>query len=270
MLDFLYADHERVASFLAQNSGVGALVGSEQQSTKARSSEKGGGLDFGLVSGAAKGGVNWSKDIRLNYDPLWMNSTKLVELVQNGNGESSSDNMSYEKLVTLSGQLLCMDQALFSYLLKSPSIVDKIAGGLKDEQSERSSKAKGKERRDIAEIIREFINSLPLGVVFTLFDGKNAFWFNVKREYLQLQALDIPLKFPVQVGGTWHVTGIIDALPQDYAEFASEIESYGEKLVFSQAFSMITQMVIPVVGLFGRPADAYGLSPVTIHREISM
>jgi hypothetical protein len=109
-----------------------------------------------------------------------------------------------------------------------------------------------------------------LGVVFTLFDGKNAFWFNVKREYLQLQALDIPLKFPVQIGGVWHVTGVVDALPQDHGEFGEKIGSDGNKLVFSQAFPIITQMVMPLVGLFGRPADAYGLSPVTIHREVSI
>lgn len=77
----------------------------------------------------------------------------------------------------------------------------------------------------MAEIIRGFINSLPLGVVFILFNGQNAFWFNVKREYLQLQALDIPLKFPLQIGGLWHVTGVIDALPQDYAEMADELHT---------------------------------------------
>ena len=269
MLDFLYADHERVASFLAQTSGIGALVGNEQQSSKVKSSEKSGGLAFGLASGSAKGASDWRKEIRLAYDPLWMNSTKLVDLVQDTNKDSISGDFSYGELVTLSGQLLCMDQALFSNLLRSPSIVNQIAGGLKGEDSQRSSKVQAKERKDIAEIIREFINSLPLGVVFTLFDGKNAFWFNVKREYLQLQALDIPMKFPIQIGGTWHVTGIIDALPQDHAKFAQEMEQYGDKLVFSQAFSIITQMVVPVVGLFGRPADAYGLSPVIIHREVS-
>ena len=164
---------------------------------------------------------------------------------------------------------MCMDQALFSNLLKSPSIVDQIAGGMKeDENSNRSSKVKQKERRDIADVIREFIQSLPLGVVFILFDGKNAFWFNVKREYLQLQSLDIPLKFPMQIGGEWHVTGVIDALPQDYVEMASDLENYGERRLVSEAVMLIAQMAMPIVGLFGRPADAYGLSPVTIHREI--
>ena len=270
MLDFLYADHERVAAFLAQHSGVGALVGNEETASKAKTSEKGGGINLGAAAGSAKGGTNWSKNVRLAYDPLWINSKRLVDLVSESAGEQSQEEHDYGKLTTISGQLICLDQALFNNLLRSPAIVDQIAGGINDQQSQRSPKGKAKERKELAEVMRDFINSLPLGVVFTVFDGKNAFWFNVKREYLQLQALDIPLKFPVQIGGTWHVTGIIDALPQDYGGFGEQLGSYGEKLVFSQAFSIITQMIIPVVGLFGRPADAYGLSPVTIHREITM
>jgi hypothetical protein len=270
MLDFLYADHERVASFLAQKNGLGALVGNEETAAKSTSSEKEAGLNLAAARGSAKGGTNWSKDVRLAYDPLWMNSAKLVDMVIDETRDRNVEKLDYGKLLTISGQLLCMDQAIFSNLLKSPSIVDQIAGGMKDGDSVRSSKAQAKERKDIAETIREFINTLPLGVVFTLFDGENAYWFNVKREYLQLQALDIPLKFPVQIGGEWHVTGVIDALPQDYAQFSENIGNYGEKLVFSQAISIITPIVTPLVGLFGRPADAYGLSPVTIHREITL
>ena len=270
MLDFLYADHERVASFLAQQSGIGALVENEETASKTKTSGKGGELRLGPIGGSAKGEKNWSKDVRLAYDPLWMNSTKLVELVKSERTPSDDKNYEYGRLVTLSGKLLCMDQALFGNLLKSPAIVDQIAGGMKDEDSQRSSRQQAKERKDIAETIREFINSLPLGIVFTLFDGDNAYWFNVKREYLQLQSLDIPLKFPAQIGGVWHVTGVIDARPQDYGEFGTDLGLYGDKLLFSQAFPIITQMVVPLVGLFGRPGDAYGLSPVTIHREVSI
>ena len=257
MLDFLYADHERVASFLAQQSGIGALVGNEETASKSQSSEKKGGLNVAMASGSATGKTDWSKDVRLAYDPLWMNSAKLVELVQGNEESGAQKKYEYGQLRTISGKLICLDQALFSNLLKSPAIVDQIASGMREEEdSPRSSKVKAKERKDLADVLREFINSLPLGVVFTLFDGKEAFWFNVKREYLQLQALDIPLKFPVQIGGTWHVTGIIDALPQDYGEFGEDVGAYDDKLVFSQSFSLITQLVVPIVGMFGRPADA--------------
>lgn len=271
MLDFLYSDHERVASFLAQNSGLGALVSNEQTSSKNKTSGKEGSVSLGAIGGSAKGETNWSKDVRHAYDPLWMNSTKLVQLVTDNADTSSSPSLDYGRLLTISGKLMCMDQALFSHLLRSPSIVDQIAGGLKeDEGSQRSSKVKQKGRRDLADIIREFVMSLPLGVVFILFDSNNAFWFNVKREYLQLQSLDIPLKFPMQIGGEWHVTGVIDALPQDYAEMATDLEGYGDRRLVSEAVMIIAQMALPMVGLFGRPADAYGLSPVTIHRKIML
>lgn len=266
--DFLYADHERVASFLAQINGIGALVGNEETASKTRSTGKEGGLNFGAASAKAKGTTDWSKDIRLAYDPLWMNSSKLVDIVSARRTIAPKATYDYGQLLTISGKLMCMDQALFGNLLKSPSIVDQIANGIDAEDVHRSSKAKVKKRKDIAEIVREFINSLPLGVVFILFDAKNAFWFNVKREYLQLQSLDIPLKFPIQIGGEWHVTGVIDALPQDHAEIESVIDNFRDRLVIPQAFTIITQIVVPIVGLFGRAADAYGLNPVTIHREV--
>lgn len=270
MLDFLYADHERVASFLAQESGLGALINNEETASKTKVTGVEGRLSLGPVGGSATGERNWSKDVRLAYDPLWMNSTKLVELVSDKQSGQFRSQFDYGDLVTVTGRLLCMDQALIGNLMRSPAFIDQIASGLNIDDTNRSSKAKSKERHVLAETIRDFMNSLPLGVVFILLDEKNAFWFNVKREYLQLQSLDIPLKFPVQIGGLWHVTGVIDALPQDHAEIASVFGGYGDRLIVSQALTIIAQLVVPLVGLFGRPADAYGLSPVTIHRKIAL
>ena len=102
MYDFLYSDHERVASFLAQQSGVGALVGNEETATKSKLNAKKAGLHVGAISGSADSGLNWSKDIRLAYDPLWMNSAKLVELVSREGSEIKSGKYDYGQLITIS------------------------------------------------------------------------------------------------------------------------------------------------------------------------
>lgn len=112
MYDFLYADHERVASFLAQRSGIGALVGNEEVASKAKSSGKKAGLNLGAISGSAEGGLNWSKDIRLAYDPLWMNSTKLIELVKEESEAENSAHHDYGQLLTVSGKLMCNGSGL--------------------------------------------------------------------------------------------------------------------------------------------------------------
>lgn len=269
MLDFLYADHERVASLVSQIEGVGALVGYERNYEKEKSHGGKAGLSLPVVSGERAGSVNYNKQLRQEFDPLWMNSKKLVDTVAE-RSRLGPDEYDYGSLVTLRGKLICLDQSFLSDLLKSDGVIDSIAQGLEMESSNRSGKVQKKEKNDLAKTIKDFLQSLPLGIVFILFCDNNAFWFNVKRDYLALQALDIPLKFPVAIGGEWHVTGLIDALPQDHANVLAVFEGMTDKLVFPQAFSILTQLVVPLVGLFGRPADAYGLSPVVIHREISL
>ena len=131
-----------------------------------------------------------------------------------------------------------------------------MAQSVEIDQSNRSSKVQQKERNELAKTICQFLESLPLGIVFILLSESRAFWFNVKRDYLALQTLDIPLKFPAAIGGEWHVTGLIDAMPNDHANVITDFEKMGDQLVFPQAFGLITQLVVPLVNLFGRPADS--------------
>lgn len=257
-----------MAALISQIDGVGSLVGYERLSQKANTTENSVGASIPIISAKHAQGRNLNKQLRQEYDPLWQNSARLVETV--ANGSKGGNRLDYGQLRTVTGQLICMDQALFNNILKSPSIVNQIAQGAEPGAQSQGSKSVRKDKKDLVEIIREFLQSLPLGIVFILFTESEAFWFNIKKEYLQLQALDIPLKFPIQIGGTWHVTGIIDALPQDYVSFGEDLSNFEDKRILTQGFTVISQLITPLVGLFGRPADAYGLSPVVIHRLITM
>lgn len=267
MLDFLYSDHERVAALMAQIEGVGAQVGFGRTYQKAKQSGKSLDIDIPFVSGGFSSGNNLNKELRQEYDPLWANSKKLVEIIDEKSADQSLD-FQYGDLVSVGGRLLCLDQGFINEIMKSEAIISKIAEGIDIENTQRSPKGLRQEKSEMAKLIRDFVQSLPLGMVFILLTDSDAFWFNVKREYLQIQDLDIPLKFPVSIGGEWRVTGIVDALPQDHASGLSIVPGLGEKLIFPQALTLITQFIIPLITLFGRPADAYGLSPITIHREI--
>ena len=270
MFDFLYSDHERVAALISQIEGVGNLISYGRVSEKQKQSSSSISGSAKLISGRKAASTNLNRELRQEYDPLWSNSRQLVDLVNQNQSAGSKNEYNYGRILTVSGKLLCMDQGLFNNLLKSPAIVSQIASGVDDKESNRSSKVKNRNKSELGEIMREFVQSLPLGVVFILFTSNNAFWFNVKREYLQLQSLDIPLKFPVQIGGTWHVTGIIDSLPDDYADIAEHVTGFGEKRLVPGGFEVIAQLIAPLIGLFGRPTDAYGLNPLTIHREIQL
>ncbi len=271
IFDFLYSDHTRVASILSQLDGAGDLRSMQRVSSKTKGKETKVSASIKITSGHKTTDTEYNKELRQEYDPLWINSKTLINKISNRNEDKQFIDYSYGDLKIISGKLMCMDQSIFNALLRSPSIINQLAQGMETEDNaNRSSKAKNQNKKDLAAIVRDFIQTLPLGVVFTLITKTDAFWFNIKREYLQLQDLDIPLKFPLEIGGTWHVAGIIDALPSDYYTLENEMKSFGEKRIFSTGIEPITGIITPIVGLFGRPADAYGLNPVSIFREINI
>lgn len=267
MLDFLYSDHERVAALMAQIDGVGAQIGYGRTYQKEKQKGKSIDIELPLISGGLSSGSNLNKELRQEYDPLWTNSKRLVEII-NDKSDAITAEFDYGDLVSVRGRLLCLDQGFINQILKSDAIIAKISEGIDVDNPQRSPKGLRNERSEMAKLVRDFIQSLPLGMVFILLSEKDAFWFNVKREFLQIQDLDIPLKFPVSIGGEWSVTGIIDALPQDHASALNNMSEMGDKRVFPQALTMITQLIVPLLTLFGRPGDAFGLSPITVHREI--
>src|SRR5688500_13483822 len=82
LLDFLYADHERVASFLAQLHGLGTPKETQQSASKAKSTGQKGGLQLGVASGGGTNEREWGQEVRQTYDPLWSNSRKLIDEIQ--------------------------------------------------------------------------------------------------------------------------------------------------------------------------------------------
>lgn len=82
LLDFLYADHERVASFLAQIQGEGSLKESYQAGTTQKKGQRHGDLKLGLFEAGLAEERDWGKEVRLTYDPLWANSRKLIDHIE--------------------------------------------------------------------------------------------------------------------------------------------------------------------------------------------
>ncbi|HKT86376.1 MAG TPA: hypothetical protein VJQ77_09850 [Novosphingobium sp.] len=269
LCDFLYSDHERVASFLAQLNGIGVLKSNEQTSSKSKNEGSKGSAklpfaDFGISSDR-----DWSKEIRHQFDPLWINSKTLIEHVSDQQG-FCSDDLSLGKLTILSGTLLAYDLSSLTAMLQADAMTEFIAAGATDNTGfeNRSKKAAEQIKKNQAEIVRHFLKGLPLGIGFILITEIGHFWFGVKKEYLSLYDLDIPLKFPAHVSGTWNVLGVIDALPHDHVDALTPIiEKSIDGLIPGMVAHML-QLIGVTVGLFGRPITAHGLSPLVIYREL--
>lgn len=124
------------------------------------------------------------------------------------------------------------------------------------------------ESKNNASIIREFLRQLPLGIGFVLVTEIGHLWFTVKKDYLSLYNLDIPLKYPVHVSGEWSILGIVDAVPNDHVEgIRPVIDREIDGLLPAMVFHMM-ELTGAMTGMFGRPVNAFGLSPLVIYRNI--
>jgi hypothetical protein len=272
LLDFLYADHERVASFLAQIQHAGVLRGAEETAGRGEKSTKEGGLNLGPLHGGLSGEQDWNREVRLTYDPLWSNSRKLIEHIENNATTDGTSFVGLGQLRILSGQLLAYDLSSLTSLMNSEAMDDFIAGGISDQphMEGRSPKAKSDLKKREASVIRSFLATLNLGVGFVLVTEEQHFWFSVKREFLSLHSMDIPLKYPAHISGNWRVLGLIDAMPNDHIEGLQPVLAKGIDGLMPNMVVQMMQLIGVIVGLFGRPLPAYGLSPLVVYRQVSI
>ena len=271
LIDFLYADHERVASFVSQLSGMGVLKGYERQSDKQKTNKKEGGVDFGIIKGGLGSDTNWHRGIRETYDPLWETSVSLVRHVESTQ-ILRQPQIEVGQLVCISGKLFALDLAFIRGLMDAESMTEFIARGAKNDdlntrnQSQKKINKSSEEYKN-AQVMVEYMKTIPLDIQFMMHAMERAFSFNIKREYLNLHQSDIPLKFPFQISGTWSIVGVVDAAPEDHI---SGTIALGEKI--NSLYPALAQPFIQLIGtssiMFGRNMQAFGLSPLAIYRRI--
>ena len=74
------------------------------------------------------------------------------------------------------------------------------------------------------------------------------------------------LKHGAILSGTWNIVGILDALPEVVESDTSVAAALG-----NTPLAQVVQSLAPLVRqIMGRPAHAYGLTPLLILREISI
>jgi hypothetical protein len=272
LFDFLYSDHVRVASFLAQLTGSGALKESERSGTKSKTTRRTGGLSLGPIKGGLEGQRDWHQEAREIYDPLWSNSRLLIDEIKERDDGVRVGPPLIGQLRIFSGSLLCFDYSLVTGVLSAEAVEDLIAAGVEndDSQHKKHTAQFRQEKKRLASVIRGFLQSMPLGIGFVLVTPECHFWFNVKREYLTLQDLDIPLKFPVHISGNWEVLGIVDALPNDHVEGIQHVIDRSIDGLLPPMAVHFFQLIGTITGQFGRPVQAWGLNPLSVFRDISI
>jgi hypothetical protein len=270
LIDFLYADHERVASFLAQIHGEGNLRETNETGKANRKVGARGELKLGLVAGGAGSDRELSKEVKFTYDPLWINSRKLIDYIDEHSAPSTSPSLG--QLCSVSGTLIAYDLSMLTGMMNSPEMEGYIASGIEDTAPVPKAKERLRklEKKREASVLREFIRGLPLGIGFVLVSDNRHYWFSVKRKYLSLYNLDVPLKFPTHISGIWNVIGVVDAVAGDHVlGLQSVISREIDGLMPAMVLNMM-QLTGAITGMFGRPLQAHGLSPLAVFRTVTL
>lgn len=292
--DFLYYDKQRVGSFLGQFSASGHL----QQVTESESASKGikRGFKFGFGGGATvmgtggQGNLNierapaehGSEGIERIYDPLWANALTLLDYLETANlicRDITTGHLG--QFAIASGSLSVLNSAIVQKMWDSPTLLEESKQHglnlLRAEWAENprnapptpEAKAEAEKER-----LKQVENStLTHSHIFPYLtyptqctiSGKDfSVWSALSDGSMISTVGDLSLKHGTEVPGLWHLLGILDALPSPIPQQIVLVPGRGY-VNFSPTIKNLSN-----IGriMFGRPAEAYGMTALLLFREV--
>lgn len=295
VFDFLYHDAKRIGAFLSQFETYGL-----PQSVKAVEKVSESQTTDASVQGAVKipliieggGGTKWgyssaSEDAaERTYDPLWRNALTFLDYLETHDLiVRSITDAQIGRFVLVSGDLAVFDMEILKAAWENPvisALISKaLTGGNIDVDTSEGNRHQrralqkggaGRPKSSVEEFkdgILPFIKMLPHSIVSTIqHDGENV-WFNLSKEALTVSSTELLLKHGVSVPGTWNVIGILDAYPDEPAhpEFG-DLSATVSAATLGSLGVMIAGFAPMIRQVIGRPADAYGVTPLMVFRQV--
>lgn len=262
--DFLYVDSRRIGLLLSQLGQDGVLT--ELTRATDTSSETGGGLDLKVVKTDIKEGEKVSLTRR--FDPQWLMPLRFLDLAQEM-VVREIDQVRVGQLSLVSGSLAILDLGTLKALWDMPGVQKLMAAGMKDHQvgGDRNAQARAEAQKlALLKMITDILKVLPHGVQARLrTTAKDTVWCGLQETSLIGSAADLLLKHGAALSGTWNILGILDALPDSASDDASAAliaELQGE------VAHMVATLAPVARSSFGRPAQAYGMTPLLIFRRV--
>jgi hypothetical protein len=279
LLDLFYHDYRRVALFLAQLETYGLLQ--QVKATEAvshigtESTTKSAGAGIAsLLKGEMSHGEIATDDEKdaaeRTYDPLYANARRFMDyLAGTSLVESKIARARIGQFVHVYGVLTIIDTELLRNLWQSPIIIGELQKRWKTGQHPGQPKLT-KEKVQQQQMMFEMLPKWPHGVQMTI-DGQGfSTWGTLAKDCLITAASDLALKHGYEIPGTWHILGILDAMPGPVQAYipVPEIVSSPEEAMQNMK-SLAKNFSTNIRGALGRPPDKYGITPILIFREVS-
>lgn len=292
VFDFLYIDSQRIALFLSQFGQYGHLTALTKSATI--SSTREGGVDVKLAK--FEGSEGEQSTLSEQFSAQWVAPlTFLDEADQRRMIVRGLQDARIGQLVLAEGSLEVRDLTIIKKAFALPAMKDHIASqstlaASNNTRQARRRNERAREQRPKKEFSPEqfgleFLGELPHALHASLRTGHERIWCSLREDSLLVSAADLFLKHGVKISGHWNMLGILDALPDsnqpvtdvdaqsrfDEAQQAiPQGELSGLMTVITQGFGGLIDGIAPLARMFlGRHADAYGLTPLMIFREVA-
>lgn len=275
LFDFLYIDRVRVSSLTAQLHNAGVVTSVKQTISDTDKSNKSVELNVKIFKGKIGADDSIAHSQEKTFDASWslpinfLDKLDEVGMIKTGlNGENLGS------VVHSIGKMRIFDVSTIQKIM--PLFGEMAQAQANTANLPPKAKAKLKGKLDIDEIevspgltfgvVKKLINIVPniLQVDFIDEDGE-LMWMSIDKEFLTINPDDLALKYGGTIPGTWHVIGLIDALP-DYVQ--------GKDIDSSPAFpehdlkSGLQTFLDMVKEQAGRGSNSYGMTPLLIFRTV--
>lgn len=279
IFDFLYADVDRLKSWLAQLIEDGVPTGHKRtsQSTATDTSEVSGGMDVnaqasvliakGNVKGAVSGRLGAAEGslsaVERSFDATWSLPLNVLDrLDEEALIERDISKATIGSIVLVSGTPRLFDIKLLQDVWK-PAI-GFMTG---QEKVTHRNKAELTAQKSLFAAIGEVLQAMPPTPQIAMIDSSGRqVWGCVRQEHMVVDASSLALTHGSSVKGTWHVLAVLDATPDD--EFDAGQSVPGSAPAYSQLMESTADVLSAIRNLMGRPNGAYGITPVVIFRGI--
>jgi len=270
ILDFLYVDFNRIKSWIAQlvDDGVQTSHKKLTNSSESSNDEVGGFVESGARASVlvAKAGLkasanaksssseSYASTLEKSFDASWSLPLNFLDLVSEaGLINPSIESASIGSLVLVTGSPVVMDIKFLQ---------DIWAPGIAYMASQSKVTHKTKHAHSEMTNLGSFLKVMPPAPQMKIYveNGPTA-WATLNNEHMIINTSALALTHGFNISGQWGVLAILDATP-DIGMPAPPVRSS------SGLLGGMNDLLVSLRDTMGRPADAYGISPLVIYREV--
>lgn len=275
LFDFLYIDRVRVSSLTAQLHNAGVVTSIKQTTSDNDKSNKSVEFSVKILKGkvGADGSISHSQE--KTFDASWSLPINFLDkLAEAGMIKTGLNGENLGSVVHSVGKMRIFDVSTIQKIMPIFGDIAQAEAKMLNLPPKAKAKLKGKPDIDDIEIspgltfgmVKKLINIVPdiLQVDFIDENGE-LMWMSIDKEYLTINPDDLALKYGGTIPGTWHVIGLIDALPdhiqESNAEATADFPTHDLKSGLQNFLDMVKDQA-------GRGSDSYGMTPLLIFRTV--